>query len=40
MITTGDPAPPIDLVDERGERWSLADHGGRDVVLVFHRHFY
>ncbi len=34
----GDPAPPVDLPDDAGRRWRLADHLGRPVVLVFHRH--
>jgi peroxiredoxin len=40
VITAGDPAPAIELADDRGSRWNLADHGDRDVVLIFHRHFY
>jgi peroxiredoxin len=40
VLAVGDPAPAIDLVDDRGERWSTGAHGGRPVVLVLHRHFY
>ena len=40
MIAAGDPAPSVELVDDHGAPWQLADHAGRDVVLVFHRHFY
>ncbi len=39
-IRAGDPAPRLDLVDDRGEAWSLDAHRGRPVVLVLHRHFY
>jgi peroxiredoxin len=34
----GDIAPVIDLVDHSGNRWCLSDHGGRPVVLIYHRH--
>jgi peroxiredoxin len=34
----GDPAPPVDLAAHDGRRWRLADHAGRPVVLLFHRH--
>ena len=40
MITVGDPAPPLVLSDRDGAAWSLRDHAGSDVVLIFHRHFY
>ena len=40
MISIGDQAPALELVDHTGEPWRLADHSGRDVVLIFHRHFY
>ncbi|BAN02035.1 hypothetical protein YM304_17210 [Ilumatobacter coccineus YM16-304] len=36
--TIGLPAPDIDLPSSRGGRWKLADHRGRAVVVVFHRH--
>ncbi len=39
-IEVGARAPTIVLRDDRGERWSSEEHPGRDVVLVFHRHFY
>ncbi|HHK42118.1 MAG TPA: redoxin domain-containing protein [Planctomycetaceae bacterium] len=32
------PAPDIDLPRAGGGRWRLADHRGRPVMLVFHRH--
>ena len=38
-VGVGDLAPAIDLPDHRGGRWCLADHAGRPVLLVFHRHF-
>lgn len=40
MIGVGDPAPDLDLIDDRDESWSVHAHRGRPVVLVFHRHFY
>lgn len=36
----GEPAPDIELVDETGMPWRLADQRGRPVVLVFHRHIH
>jgi peroxiredoxin len=38
LVSTGDPAPDIVLVDHEGEPWRLHDHRGRNVVLIFHRH--
>jgi peroxiredoxin len=37
-VEVGDRAPPIDLPKSDGERWRLADHAGRPVLLIFHRH--
>ncbi|MGE3449229.1 MAG: hypothetical protein AB7H92_16810 [Microbacteriaceae bacterium] len=37
-IGVGAQAPPIDLPAHDGTRWRLADHAGRPVVLIFHRH--
>lgn len=34
----GDGAPDVDLPDDQGGRWRLADHRGRPVLLIFHRH--
>ena len=31
----GDPAPLFDLVDPKGQEWSLADQRGKIVVLHF-----
>jgi len=36
--SAGDPAPSVDLPDQDGRRWRLADQAGRPVVLIFHRH--
>lgn len=36
--SVGDPAPDFALPDHLGQQWRLADHRGRPVVLVFHRH--
>jgi peroxiredoxin len=37
-VMPGDVAPDLDLPDDHGERWRLADQRGRPVVLIFHRH--
>ena len=37
-VEVGDPAPDIDLPDERNERWRLSEQRGRPAVLIFHRH--
>ncbi|MGE3449240.1 MAG: hypothetical protein AB7H92_16865 [Microbacteriaceae bacterium] len=37
-VAVGIPAPPIYLPAHDGARWRLADHAGRPVVLIFHRH--
>jgi peroxiredoxin len=37
-LQTGDVVPDVELVDHEGGRWRLADHRGRPVVLVLHRH--
>lgn len=36
--TIGRPAPEVSLPDSTGKRWSLSEHRGRPVVLIFHRH--
>ena len=36
MITSGDAAPPIDLVNQCNEAVSLADHGGHRVLVYFY----
>jgi peroxiredoxin len=38
LVGPDDPAPEIDLPDDQGGRWRLADHRGHPVVLIFHRH--
>jgi peroxiredoxin len=37
-VAVGDPAPLIDLGAHDANRWRLADHAGRPVVLIFQRH--
>lgn len=32
----GQPAPPIDLPDQHGQRWRLQDQRGKVVVLLFY----
>jgi len=39
-VDVGDPAPDVELLDVDGRSWSLADHRGRPVVLIFHRHIH
>jgi len=36
----GIAAPPVELVDRDGNGWRLADHRGKTVVLIFHRHIH
>lgn len=35
-MKTGDKAPQFVLPDANGENWSLADHSGKTVVLLFY----
>jgi peroxiredoxin Q/BCP len=35
-LSVGDPAPDVDLLDERGERFRLSDLRGKTVVLYFY----
>lgn len=37
-LRVGDLVPDVDLVDHRGQPWTLSAHRGRPVVLVLHRH--
>ncbi len=34
----GRPAPDFELPEVAGSPWRLADHVGRPLLLVFHRH--
>ena len=36
-LQNGDPAPEVDLVDARGNRWRLSSHHGKMVILHFCR---
>ncbi len=36
----GARAPHVELTDASGRPWSSADHAGRVVVLIFHRHIH
>ncbi len=36
VLKPGDPAPPITLLDQRGEEVSLADHAGHPVLVYFY----
>ena len=37
-MRNGDDVGELELVDETGQPWRLADQRGRPVLLVFHRH--
>ncbi|MEM9561459.1 MAG: hypothetical protein AAGA93_02510 [Actinomycetota bacterium] len=37
-LRVGDPVGDVVLADQLGRSWDLADHVGRPVLLVFHRH--
>ena len=36
MLKIGDPAPPFSLKDDQGDDFSLADHSGQKILLVFY----
>jgi len=36
----GELAPTILLWDASGQPWHLEDQGGRNIVLIFHRHIH
>jgi len=36
----GEMAPTVNLVDFEGRPWTLAEHRGSAVVLIFHRHIH
>jgi peroxiredoxin Q/BCP len=36
MLKIGDPAPPFSLTDDQGDDFSLADHSGQKILLVFY----
>ena len=38
MVQIGERLDDIELVDERGTTWRLADRIGRPTLLIFHRH--
>lgn len=40
VVEPGASAPEIDLPMPDGTRWRLSDAGGRQVVLIFHRHLH
>lgn len=37
-VQIGERLDDIELVDDRGARWRLADQAGRPTLLIFHRH--
>ncbi len=37
-MQTGDVVDDFALTDDRGGTWTLSEHRGRPVVLIFHRH--
>lgn len=36
-LKNGQPAPEIQLIDTRGQEWTLSERGGKMVVLHFCR---
>lgn len=38
MVGVGDPLPDLGLRDQDSRPWTIAQHLGRPVVLVLHRH--
>ncbi len=34
----GESIDNVTLLDHRGQPWTLAEHAGTPVVLIFHRH--
>ncbi len=38
MPVVGNPFPANTLVDHRGDEWTIEQHRGRPVLLIFHRH--
>jgi peroxiredoxin len=34
----GDTVTDFTAPDDHGQPWTLSNHGGRPVVLIFHRH--
>lgn len=38
MTEIGEPVDDFTLPDDRGHPWTLSDHLGRVVLLIFHRH--
>ncbi len=40
LLSVGDLAPSIHLIDQDGNQWNSEDFLGRAVVLVFHRHLH
>ncbi|MEM7093810.1 MAG: hypothetical protein AAF567_12470 [Actinomycetota bacterium] len=36
----GSHAPAIELSTHAGRSWSLAEHRGRTVLIIFHRHIH
>ncbi len=40
LLSVGDLAPSIHLIDQGGKQWRSEDFIGRSVVLVFHRHLH
>ncbi len=38
ILHIGDRPPDLDLLDHDGLPWRFADHRGRPVVVILHRH--
>jgi peroxiredoxin len=37
-LRVGDRMPDVPMIDHEGRPWHAADHRGRPVVLILHRH--
>lgn len=37
-VSIGDIAPDFVLHTDRGDEWRLAEHLGKPLILMFHRH--
>ncbi len=38
MTEPGELIPDFTRTDDRGQPWTLSEHRGRPVLLIFHRH--
>jgi len=38
VVRIGDEVRYFTLADDEGQTWTLSEHGGSTVLLIFHRH--